>query len=167
MNNRGSGEMEVCIPYNADVAKPKPEPTIASKSKVSSSVRSKLMLKALNDQAEPSDSKDQSTNYLHWWPLKNTTEWVQYDFDQPYTISESKVYWYDDKPWGGCSVPASWKLLYKSGEEWLPVKTTTPYETAKDKYNTVQFEPVQTTALKMVVQLPENDASGILEWSVK
>jgi DUF1680 family protein len=166
-NNRGSGEMEVWIPYTAAVAKPKPEPTIASKSKVSSSVRSKLMLKALNDQAEPSDSKDQSTNYLHWWPLKNTSEWVQYDFDQPYTISESKVYWYDDKPWGGCSVPASWKLLYKSGEEWLPVKTTTPYETAKDKYNTVQFEPVQTTALKMVVQLPENDASGILEWSVK
>jgi DUF1680 family protein len=166
-NNRGSGEMEVWIPYNADMAKPKPEPTIASKSKASASVKNKLMAKALNDQAEPSGSKDQSTNYLHWWPLKNTTEWVQYDFDQPYTISESKVYWYDDKPWGGCSVPASWQLLYKSGDEWLPVKATTPYGIAKDKYNSVQFEPVKTTALKMVVQLPENDAAGILEWSVK
>lgn len=166
-NNRGSGEMEVWIPYTADVAKPKPEPTIASKSKVTSSARSKLMLKALNDQADPADSKDQSTNYLHWWPSKNTSEWVQYDFDQPYTISESKVYWYDDKPWGGCSIPASWKLLYKSGDEWLPVKATTPYEIAKDKYDTVQFEPVKTTALKLVVQLPENDASGIHEWIVK
>ena len=39
------------------------------------------MVKAVNDQFEPADSKDQSTNYLHWWPAKDTTEWVQYDFD--------------------------------------------------------------------------------------
>ena len=166
-NNRGSGEMEVWIPYKADVAKPKPEPTIASRARVSSSARSKLMLKALNDQAEPADSKDQSTNYLHWWPAKDTTEWVQYDFDKPYSISESKVYWYDDKPWGGCAIPASWELLYKKGDEWLPVKATTPYELAKDKYNTVQFETVTTTALRMIVRLPKTDASGIHEWIVK
>ena len=166
-NNRGSGEMEVWIPYSADKAKPKAEPTIASKAKATSSVRSKLMAKALNDQFEPADSKDQSTNYLHWWPAKDTTEWVQYDFDKPYTISESKVYWYDDKPWGGCDLPASWKLYYKKGDEWLPVKNTSDYEIAKDKYNTVQFEPVTTTGLRMVVQLPKNDASGIHEWTVE
>lgn len=166
-NNRGSNEMEVWIPYTADVAKPKPEPTIASKSKVSGSVRSKLMLKALNDQAEPTDSHDQSTNYLHWWPAKNTEEWVQYDFDKAYTISESKVYWYDDKPWGGCSIPASWTVMYKKGDEWVAVKPTSAYEIAKDKYNTVQFEPVQTTAVKLLVKLPEHDAAGILEWMVK
>jgi hypothetical protein len=166
-NNRGSGEMEVWIPYTPDAARPKAAPTIASKAKASSSARGKLMVKALNDQFEPADSKDQSTNYLHWWPAKDTTEWVQYDFDQPYTISESQVYWYDDKPWGGCDLPASWQLLYKKGEEWVPVKNTTAYEIAKDKYNTVQFEPVTTTALRMIVQLPKNDASGIHEWIVK
>ena len=166
-NNRGSGEMEVWIPYTADVAKPKAEPTIASKATVSGSVRSRLMLKALNDQFDPAGSKDQSTNYLHWWPAKDTTEWVQYDFDKAYTISESKVYWYDDKPWGGCDLPASWKLEYKKGNEWLAVKNTGDYEIAKDKYNTVTFEPVTTTALRMVVQLPKTDASGIHEWIVK
>jgi DUF1680 family protein len=166
-DNRGSGEMEVWIPYKADAARPKPEPTIASKAKASGSHNSKLMLKALNDQYEPADSKDQSTNYLHWWPLKDTIEWVQYDFDKAYTLSESKVYWYDDKPWGGCALPASWELLYKKGDEWVPVKATTPYEIAKDKYDTVQFEPVTTTALRMMVRLPKNDASGIHEWIVK
>ncbi len=64
-NNRGSGEMEVWIPYTAGVAKPKSAPTIASKATVTSSARSKLMLKAVNDQFDPADSKDQSTNYLH------------------------------------------------------------------------------------------------------
>jgi hypothetical protein len=77
------------------------------------------------------------------------------------------VYWYDDKPWGGCDLPASWQLLYKSGDQWVPVKNTTNYETTKDKYNTVKFEPVITTALRLVVQLPKNDASGIHEWIVK
>jgi DUF1680 family protein len=166
-NNRGSGEMEVWIPYKNGVAKPKPLPTIASKAKVSASVSSKLMLKALNDQYDPLDSRDQSVNYLHFWPAKDTSEWIQYDFDQPYTISKSKVYWYDDKPWGGCDLPANWKLYYKQGNDWLPVENTTPYEIAKDKYNAVEFKPVTTTALRMVIQLPKEDASGVHEWIVE
>ncbi len=166
-NNRGSGEMEVWIPYTADVAKPKAAPTIASKATVTSSARSKLMLKAVNDQFEPADSKDQSTNYLHWWPAKDTTEWVQYDFDKAYTISKSEVYWYDDKPWGGCDLPTSWKLLYKKDNEWIPVEVTTPYEIAKDKYDTVEFKPVTTTGLRLLIQLPKNDATGIHEWIVE
>ncbi len=112
-NNRGSGEMEVWIPYSADKAKPKAQPTIASKAVASSSAKSKLMAKALNDQFEPADSKDQSTNYLHWWPAKDTIEWVQYDFDKRYTVSESKVYWYDDKPWGGCDLPLPGNCIIK------------------------------------------------------
>ena len=165
-NNRGSGEMEVWIPYQPGIAKPKAEPTIASKSTVTSSVNKKLMLKAVHDQYEPADSHDQSMSYLHFWPAKDTTEWIQYDFDSAYTISKSRVYWYDDKPWGGCDLPASWKLLYKQGNEWLPVENTSAYEIAKDKYNTVEFKPVTTTALRLVIQLPKNDASGVHEWIV-
>ncbi len=166
-NNRGAGEMEVWIPYRTDAARPKADPTIASRAVATSSARGKLMLKALNDQYEPASSKDQSTNYLHWWPHKDTTEWVQYDFDKAYTISGSKVYWYDDKPGGGCDLPASWQLLYKSGDQWIPVQATTPYEIARDRYNTVKFEPVTTTALRMLVRLPKNDAAGIHEWTVE
>jgi DUF1680 family protein len=166
-NNRGSSEMEVWIPFTENKAKPKAAPSIASKSTVTSSAKNKLMLKAVNDQYEPLDSKDQSLNYLHWWPAKDTMEWVQYDFDKAYSISQSKVYWYDDKPFGGCDLPASWKLLYKKGDEWIPVDTTTTYEIAKDKYNTVEFKPVTTTALRLVIQLPKNDASGIHEWIVE
>lgn len=165
-NNRGSNEMEVWIPYEASASNPKPASTIASRSIVTSSSKSKLMLKALNDQYEAANSADKEANYLHWWPKNNTTEFVQYDFDKPYTVSSSKVYWYDDTPWGGCAVPASWKLFYKKGEEWILVKNISSYEIAKDKYNSVQFEPVTTTALKMEVQLPVDKSSGIHEWIV-
>lgn len=165
--NRGPADMTVWIPYEASAAKPKPAPTIASKAKVSASLRNQRMFKALNDQYEPADAKDNNAPYLHWWPKKNSLEWVQYDFDTPQTISSSGVYWYDDGPWGGCRIPASWKLYYKKGEEWLPVKNTSPYSITKDKYDMVQFEPLTTTALKIEIQQPVEYSAGLHEWIVK
>lgn len=166
-NNRGPGEMEVWIPYDAAVAHPKPAPTIASKSKASASVTNTKMLKGLNDQYEPENSNDHNAVFLHWWPKQNSTEWVQYDFDQEYTISESSVYWFDDGPFGGCRIPAGWKLLYKSGQDWLPVETTDKYDIHINQYDRIRFKPVKTTALKLEVQLPAEHSAGIQEWIVK
>ncbi|ASU35660.1 glycoside hydrolase family 127 protein [Mucilaginibacter xinganensis] len=165
--NRGPSEMTVWIPYEASASMPKPAPTIASTSKVSGSITNKRMLKALNDQYDPQDSKDANMPYLHWWPKQNTAEFVQYDFDKPHTVSESKVYWFDDGPWGGCRIPVSYKVYYKKGDQWVPVKTTSPYVISKDAYNVLNFETVETTALKMEVQLPVDNSAGIHEWSVK
>lgn len=166
-NNRGAGEMVVWIPSQESLSRPKPAPTIASKSKISGSVTNQRMLSSLNDQFEPSSSEDKSALYLHWWPKKNTEEYIEYNFDQEYTVSESKVYWYDDSPFGGCRIPASWEILYKQGNDWVPVKASSAYEIAKDKYNSVVFEPVKTTALRMKIKLPENHATGVHEWIVK
>jgi uncharacterized protein len=165
-DNRGSGEMEVWIPYTTIAARPQPAPTIANTSKITASIKSKSV-KAINDQFEPADSKDNTVPYFHWWPKKDTTEWVIYDFNKEHSVSSSKVYWYDDGPWGGCRIPAAWKIYYKKDGEWLPVKPTSSYEIAKDKYNSVTFEPVTTTALKLEVQLPVDNASGIHEWIVE
>lgn len=165
--NRGPGEMEVWIPYNEAAARPKPAPTVASKSKVTASVKNTRMYKALNDQYTPQDSRDASASYLHWWPKKSTTEWVQYEFDGTQTISESQVYWYDDGPWGGCRIPVAYTIYYKSGDQWLAVENTTPYAISKDGYNTLQFKPVTTTALKLELKLPADNAAGIHEWIVK
>lgn len=165
--NRGPSEMEVWIPFNESAARPKPAPTIASKSTASGSVTNKRMLRALNDQYDPQDSKDASASYLHWWPNKNTTEYLQYDFDKAYTISTSSIYWFDDAPFGGCRIPTSWKLLYKKDGEWVPVKNIAPYSISKDTYNTVNFEPVTTTAIKLEVQQPVDHSTGVHEWIVK
>ncbi len=165
--NRGPGEMVVWIPYEESAVKPRPAPTIASTSKVSSSLKNSRSYIALNDQIDPVNSADQSNTYLHWWPKNNTREWVQYDFDTEHTISQSQVYWYDDGPFGGCRIPVSWKISYKKGEEWIPVVATTPYENVKDQFNKVKFEPVTTTAVRLEVQLPEKNSTGIHEWIVK
>jgi hypothetical protein len=159
--------MTVWIPYEASAAMPKPAPTIASTSKASGSVKNPRMLKALNDQYDPQNSNDHSMPYLHWWPKQNSTEYVQYDFNAEHTVSQSKIYWYDDKPDGGCAIPASYKIYYLKDSQWIPVKNTVPYAIAKDKYNILTFEPVQTTALKLEVQLPVDNSAGIHEWGVE
>lgn len=164
-NNRGAGEMEVWVPFLQTASRPKPTNTIAYTSKVSASIIAKS-LRAVNDQHEPESSKDQSTSYFHWWPKKNSTEWVVYEFEKETTISSSKVYWFDDGPWGGCRIPASWKLYYKLNDTWVPVQNTSVYEVAKDRYCNTSFKPIVTKALKLEVQLPVDNSTGIHEWIV-
>jgi uncharacterized protein len=165
--NRGPGEMAVWIPFEDAAARPKPAPTIASLSVVSSSLSNKRMYKSLNDQYDPADSKDHAAPYLHWWPKKNSTEWVQYDFVNKEKVSESQIYWFDDGPWGGCRIPISAKLLYLRDGQWIPVKIISADDLVKDKYNKFVFEPVETNALRLEIRQPVENSSGIHEWKVK
>ncbi|WP_297335057.1 glycoside hydrolase family 127 protein [Algoriphagus sp.] len=163
--HRGPGEMQVWLPTKEEDSKPSRNPSIASKSKLSGSHPTKA-LKAINDQMEPSNSNDNSILFYHWWPKKDTTEWLQYDFDQPYQIKEAEVYWFDDGPFGGTRIPAKWRILYHNGLEWVPVEPSSPYEIKKDQFSKVSFTPVLTQSLRLEVTLPKEHASGVMEWKV-
>ncbi|MGA3246184.1 MAG: glycoside hydrolase family 127 protein, partial [Bacteroidota bacterium] len=76
--HRGLGQMEVWPAREVSAARPLPAPTIAFTSKVTAS--DKRRADAINDQLEPKNSIDHTLPFLHWWPRKGTTEWVQYDF---------------------------------------------------------------------------------------
>jgi uncharacterized protein len=163
-NNKGPGEMTVWLPFSDSSVRPMPAPTIASKSKVSASVGSKALI-AINDQYEPKNSIDRNWPYFDYWPKKNSWEWIQYDFNKTETISSSKVYWFDDGPFGGCRIPAEWKLEYKSGNKWTPVDAA--YPVVKDNWSETSFKPVSTNALRLMIKLPEKYSSGVHEWTVK
>ena len=45
------------------------------------------------------------------------------------------VYWFDDGVDGFSRVPQSWRILYRTGDEWLPVEAPSAYATDKDKFN--------------------------------
>jgi uncharacterized protein len=164
--NRGPGEMLVWMPNAETSARPQPLPTLASRARVTSSPGGRDP-RAVNDQSEPRSSRDGASSFFHWWPEKGSTEWIEYAFDQPGRVSGVEVYWFDDTGSGECRVPASWRVLYKDGEEWKPVETAGPYGLEKDRYNTVTFGPVTTSGLRLeVVLLPEWSA-GIQEWKVR
>ena len=112
----------------------------------------------VNDQWEPKRSSDTSKPYHYWWLKRGTEETLAYDFDQAYTVSGVEVYWLDfDHYDGNFGMPASWKLYYKDGDSWKEVEAITPYTTAKDTYNRLDFKPVKTTGLKIAAQLPKGN----------
>ena len=121
---------------------------------------------ALSDKVLPRSSNDHSIQRMTFWPRKGTIEWVQYDFEKPTRISGSAVYFFDDTGGGGCRIPKSWRLLYKDGNNFTQVSKAGGYGIEKDKFNSVKFRPVQTTALRLEVQLQQDFSGGILEWRV-
>ncbi len=159
-NNRGNGEMAVWIPASAGYARPTPEPTIASRAMTIDGY-------GFNDQWEPQSSADNSKPYHYWWTKKGTEESVGYEFEKAEKVSNVQIYWLDFDHYGGnYRVPESWKLMYKSGSEWKEVQAKGAYTTNKDCYNTLDFEPVVTTALKVVAKLQKDESGGIIEWKV-
>lgn len=166
--HRGNGKMTVWIPQDLSATTPTLPASIASESKISASKKNLPALTAINDRLVPSNENDRSVPYTHWWPAKNTTEWLQYDFKQAETISSATVYWFDDAPWGGCRVPASWKIYFKNESgEWIAVNNPSEYGVVKGAPNTVNFDPVKTTSVKLEIQQPKEFSCGVFEWSVK
>lgn len=163
--NRGKGEMAVWLARDASKARVVREPGLAAKAAVSAS-EGAVNPGKVNDGFEP-ESSDDAAGYMHWWPKKGTTEWIDYAFDTPVRVSEASVYWFDDTGGGGCRVPASWRILYKTGDDWLPVAAAGGYDTAKDAWNTVKFAPVRTRALRLEVRSQDDWSAGVHEWTIK
>jgi DUF1680 family protein len=171
--NRGKGEMEVWIADQMASAKPAPFPTLAMKSRVTASGGNRITgegisktPQAVNDGDEPTASNDPSS-YFDWWPEKGKTEWIEYDFPGVARVSETQVYWFDDTGRGQVRVPASWRILYKDGNQWKPVQNRDPYGLAKDRYNTVRFVPVTTSALRLEVTMQPGWSAGVQKWKVE
>jgi hypothetical protein len=146
------------------VAAPKPKPSLYKAS--ASYCNDTDTVEALGDGAEPANSNDPTIPRMTWWPRQGTKEWVQYDFAQPRKISSVAVYWFDDIPGGGCAIPQSWRVLYRDGSEWKEVANARSSPISKNKFNQMSFDAVQTTALRLEVELQPNRSGGILEWTV-
>ena len=165
--HRGSGKMRVWLPQDLNATNPSQPATLASESKVTTSSEVPA-LSSINDRLVPKDENDRSVPYTHWWPKKACTEWLAYEFPQESTVQSATVYWYDDGPWGGCRVPKSWRILYQNDQgQWQPVSGADNYPTDKGAACTVNFNPVKTRALRLEVELPDDNAAGLFEWIVR
>ena len=139
--------------------------TIATSSRASSSL-GPWGLTALNDQIDPKNSADSSIPYYFWGDHRGTQEWVQYDFNAATEVSSTEVYWADIAGEAPCKLPLSWHVEYRDGDQWIPVRAGGQYEVVVNRFNRITFDPVTTQALRLVAQLPQDAASGILEWRV-
>ena len=163
--NRGPVSMITWIPTSADGAM---KPTISAlATPTASHVNPTDSLAGMAEEYEPKSSHDESHPRFSWWDHKGRAEWAQYKFDQVRKVSSVDIYWYSDDPTGGCRVPESWSLQFRDGNgEWKPVTTQEAFATKADTYNTVHFDPVESTALRVHVQLQKDFTAGILQWRV-
>ena len=186
--NRGRGQMNVWVARTDAAARPTPFPTVATTSTVVASRPAQgrgKNVRPIIDGEEPANSAD-GGSYFDWWPVQGWSpacdqpaegrqrrqcskgEWIEMTFAKPSTVSQAEIYWFDDEAnRGGVRVPASWKLLYKDGEDWKPVETTDPFGASKDAWNKVTFKPVTTTALRLEVVMKAGVSAGLQEWKVK
>jgi hypothetical protein len=168
--NRGRGQMAVWLARTDAAARPTPFPTVVTTAAIAASKlpngRDKNPRNII-DGEEPASSAD-STAYFDWWPLQGSaSEWVELTFARPSTISTSEIYWFDDTGRGGVRVPASWRLLYRDGANWVTIKSADAYGVAPNAWNRVTFAPITTTALRLEVVMQEKFSAGLQEWKVK
>ncbi len=159
--HRGAEEMQVWFPTSVETA----QPTSLVKATASHCFGLDA-LSAANDGVLPKNSGDHSVGRMTWWDHKGTAEWLQYEFQQPETITGCAVYWFDDTGRGACRIPASWKTQAQDDAgNWADVPAT--YPVAKDTLCRATFEkPVTTRALRLAVQLQPNVSGGVLEWQL-
>ena len=122
-------------------------------------------LSALHDGMMPRNSRDKYLPLFSWWDHRGSTEWVAYGFERQ-ELSEVFVYWYEDAEGGRFRAPASWRLLYKDGQQWAEVSNPSPYLVELDQFNHVTFDPVITDEIRLEVNLQDGFSAGILEWRV-
>jgi DUF1680 family protein len=163
--NRGPGPMAVWLAAAETTARPRPYPTLATRSTVTVST-ARRSPRPINDGERPESSAD-ATAYFDWWPQRGAKAWVQYTLPEEATISEVSVYWFDDTGRGQVRVPASWTLEYKDGDTWRAVQATSPFGVARDRDNVVTFAPIRTRALRIDVTMQPTFSAGIQEWSLR
>lgn len=167
--NREPSPMVVWVPETAEHATPMLEPSLADRATPSASHCNPGDTPwAMCDRLGPRHSADTTIARFTWWDHRGTPEWAQYDFGKPTRVRAVEVYWWDETAIGAnCRVPASWRLLCRQGEEWLPVAGASGYGTTPDALNRVTFEPIETHALRIEAQLQPEWSGGILEWRVE
>ena len=168
--NRGRGQMAVWLAHTDAAARPTPFPTVVTTATIAASPlpngRGKNPRNII-DGEEPVSSSD-STAYFDWWPVQGSAnEWIELTFASPSTVSTSEVYWFDDTGRGGVRVPASWRLLYKAGNNWVTVDLKGAYGVERNRWNAVSFSPVTTTALRIELAMQPGFSAGLQELKVK
>jgi len=115
-------------------------------------------------------SSDDNVPRMYWWPHYGTLEWLAIRYLEEKTISSVSVYWFVEKGDRACKLPESWRVFYKDGDAWKPVKVKGEHHVVRDKFDKIEFEPVKTREIKLEVQLqrePKKWSGGILEMKVE
>lgn len=91
-----------------------------------------------------------------WTAYRSSSDkdWVRFEFDDPVTVGAAEIFLYDDGR--GVQTARSYRIEVRTAGGWTGVKETDrkPDQPLGAAVNTVQFEPVRTTAVRIVFRNP-------------
>ncbi len=117
-------------------------------------------LRAVNDNSNPANSNDKSAGAYGNWNNPNSIQWVQFDWPQNYSLSNTQIYWFDDN--GGVLTPTRAYIEYWNGSAWVNAGNV---PLVKNAFNTLALNGIVTGRLR-VSMLNATQSTGILEWRV-
>jgi len=92
--------------------------------------------------------------------------WVQYDFNEPISVSGCRIYWYDDG--GGVRLPDGFEIQYKNAytEDFVPVMHEGEYACDNATgFSTYLFNDVVADSIRICMD-NSTHAVGIVEWQL-
>ncbi len=134
-------------------------------------------ISAVNDGLIPLNSRDRKNSLyaVRHESSEAGAPWIQYEWSKAVSIDRIDAYWAIDAPrpkglpgseGARLAAPASYRILYWDGSDFVPVSKARGLGTAADVFNLTTFDEVKTEKLRLEV-LPDGEhAAGILEWRV-
>ena len=115
-------------------------------------------LSSLNDGFNPASSRDQSHGTYGNWP-RTDPQWVQYEWSKPVATNHVDVYWWADR--GGIGIPASYRVTYWNGSEFVPVPNAQGLGLTPNGFNSTTFDEVKTDKLRLEITSDGTHSTGI------
>ena len=127
-------------------------------------------IKALNDRIVRANPLPPDM-WAGWTPHNPPSQWIEYTWSTPITLTESRIQFWADHPAGaaeGVAPPAAWHLEYWSNNQWLPIKPHNAYPTSTDSFADVTFNPITTQCLRAILNASGHHdhyaAVAVQEW---
>jgi hypothetical protein len=120
---------------------------------------------AINNGIYPITSNDDNDVTPYWgdWPEVGT-HWIELDWNSPITTNGTEIYWADDG--GGLLPPSSWVVQYWNGSAWVNVTSQSGEPVAINAFNSITFDSVTTSKLRISMQSNGTASVGVIQWVV-
>ncbi len=134
------------------------------------------MTDIMTDWEPTSSISSGGKGWVNWWKAPGDDCYVQYTWDEAVTMDTFNVFWrvaYNGTDDDWMHVPGSVKVMYldADGSTWKEANMHSEYKDIikLDQYNTIKFDPVTTTAVRLAMTIANTEqagCTGIYRWKV-
>ncbi len=90
--------------------------------------------------------------------------WIQYEWAQPVSTSKMDIFFWTYN--GSIPMPAEYHITYWNGKSFIPVSNASASSPENNTFNTVSFDEIETSRIRLEVDSAVLFIANVLEWKV-